>query len=65
MRPSRQLTCLIATVILACAGAATAAEEPTNESGRVDRLFAEWDKPTSPGCAVGVMKDGRILYERG
>jgi CubicO group peptidase (beta-lactamase class C family) len=28
-------------------------------------LFAEWDKPTSPGCAVGVMKDGRIIHERG
>jgi len=65
MRPSRQLICLIAAVILACAGVATAAEEPTGESGRVDRLFAEWDKPTSPGCAVGVMKDGRIIHERG
>ncbi len=65
MRPSRQLICLIAAVILACAGVATAAEEPTGESSRVDRLFAEWDKPTSPGCAVGVMKDGRIIHERG
>ncbi len=32
---------------------------------RIDRLFAQWDKPTSPGCAVGVLRDGRFVYERG
>jgi CubicO group peptidase (beta-lactamase class C family) len=32
---------------------------------RVDRLFAQWDKPESPGCAVGVVKDGKFIYERG
>jgi CubicO group peptidase (beta-lactamase class C family) len=31
----------------------------------VDRIFAEWDKPGSPGCALGVMRDGRFIYERG
>lgn len=36
-----------------------------DESARVDQLFAAWDKPTSPGCALSVMKDGRIIYERG
>ena len=55
---------LVAAILLACAGSA-AAQETTSESNRVDRLFAEWDKPTSPGCAVAVMKDGRIVHERG
>ena len=32
---------------------------------KVDRIFAEWDKPSSPGCALGVLKDGRFIYERG
>jgi len=32
---------------------------------RIDRLFARWDKPDSPGCAVGVLRDGRFVYERG
>jgi CubicO group peptidase (beta-lactamase class C family) len=36
-----------------------------DESARVDQLFAEWDKPTSPGCAVAVMRDGQIIHERG
>jgi CubicO group peptidase (beta-lactamase class C family) len=31
----------------------------------VDRLFAEWDKPGSPGCALGVARNGRFIYRRG
>ncbi|MBV9483680.1 MAG: serine hydrolase [Acidobacteria bacterium] len=34
-------------------------------SDQVDRIFAEWNTPTSPGCALAVVKDGRIVYERG
>lgn len=32
---------------------------------KVDRLFAAWDKKTSPGCALGVVRDGKFLYARG
>jgi len=32
---------------------------------KVDRIFAEWDKPDSPGCAVGVVQNGRFIYQRG
>lgn len=32
---------------------------------RVDALFTEWDKPTSPGCALAVIQDGHIIYQRG
>lgn len=32
---------------------------------RVDALFAEWDKPGSPGCALGVIKEGQFVYTRG
>ena len=31
---------------------------------RVDRLFARWDKDGSPGCALGVVRDGRLVYEK-
>src|SRR5687767_12527632 len=33
-------------------------------AGRVDAVFAEYDKPTSPGCAVAVYQDDRIVYRR-
>jgi CubicO group peptidase (beta-lactamase class C family) len=32
---------------------------------RVDKLFEKWDKPDSPGCALGIIKDGRLIYKRG
>jgi len=32
---------------------------------KVDRLFAEWDRPDSPGCSLAVVRDGKILYKRG
>jgi CubicO group peptidase (beta-lactamase class C family) len=32
---------------------------------KVDELLAEWDRPDSPGCAIGVIQDGQFLYKRG
>lgn len=32
---------------------------------RVDKVFAEWDKWDSPGAALAVLKEGRIIYKRG
>lgn len=32
---------------------------------RVDALFAPWDKPDSPGCALGVMRGGKLVHARG
>lgn len=32
---------------------------------QIDALFARFDTPTSPGCSLGIMSDGRMLYARG
>ena len=32
---------------------------------KVDQVFAEWDRPDSPGAALSVIKDGEIIYKRG
>jgi CubicO group peptidase (beta-lactamase class C family) len=34
-------------------------------SDRVDAIFERYTEPGSPGCAVGVIKDGEIIYEQG
>jgi len=34
-------------------------------TAQVDQVFANWDKPDSPGCALAVIKDGKIIYQRG
>jgi CubicO group peptidase (beta-lactamase class C family) len=37
----------------------------TNLTDRVDELFQQWDRNDSPGAALGIFKDGRIIYARG
>jgi CubicO group peptidase (beta-lactamase class C family) len=32
---------------------------------RVDRIFAAYDKAGSPGCALGVIRDGAFIYRKG
>lgn len=34
-------------------------------SKSVDQLFARWDNSYSPGCAIAVVKNGKIVYKRG
>ncbi len=36
-----------------------------NLNAKVDAVFAQYDKPDSPGCALGVIRDGQIIYARG
>jgi CubicO group peptidase (beta-lactamase class C family) len=37
----------------------------TSLTERVDQIFAEWDTPNTPGCALAIIKDGKIIYSRG
>jgi len=39
--------------------------DDTNHGKAVDAVFAPWDKPDSPGCAVGVIQDGALVHARG
>ncbi len=64
MRLRLDLLVLLAAT-LGLATTSTAQSEPRDETARVDQLFQQWDKPASPGCAVAVMKDGRIVHKRG
>jgi CubicO group peptidase (beta-lactamase class C family) len=58
-----------ASLVAAFAGllqARTAAPARTPPwAAQVDAAFAQWDRPDSPGCALGVYQDGRTAYTRG
>jgi CubicO group peptidase (beta-lactamase class C family) len=55
-----------AAALLVAAGAQVAARAPQRPAdAAIDRVFAAWDRRDSPGCALGVFKDGRIAYEHG
>jgi CubicO group peptidase (beta-lactamase class C family) len=32
---------------------------------RIDSIFSRWDRTNSPGCALAIVKDGKIIYKRG
>lgn len=32
---------------------------------QVDKLFSQWDKKDSPGCALAIIKNGKIIYKQG
>ena len=44
-------------------GAATQAESDSL-AVQTDQVFAQWDKPDSPGCTCAVMRDGEVVYSR-
>jgi len=55
---------LIALICLLLVGGMSYAV-PDRLTDQVDRIFAEWNTTSSPGCALAVVKDGRIVYEHG
>jgi CubicO group peptidase (beta-lactamase class C family) len=57
--------CLSAAAPSAAAQASRPNAADTTADARTDRIFAQWDRTDSPGCAVGVFRDGRIAYARG
>lgn len=54
---------LASSLIVLLVSSAVSQKEARND--KVDQLFREWDKPMSPGCALGVIRDGELIYERG
>ena len=38
---------------------------PDSLRRRVDAVFTGWDRSNSPGCALGVSEQGKVVYERG
>jgi CubicO group peptidase (beta-lactamase class C family) len=52
-------------LIVAALGVTSAAAPPPFDTKAVDAVFADYDKPATPGCMVGVLRAGEIVYSRG
>ena len=55
---------------LAAAATASGAQQTSEaresrRASRVDSLVSEWDRVDSPGCALGVIRDGELIYRHG
>jgi hypothetical protein len=51
---NRYLVLAVGVILCAAAHVCFAADEKQNA---VAALFADWNKPTTPGCSVGVLRD--------
>ncbi len=38
---------------------------PPEMTTQIDKIFEKWNRTDTPGCALGVYKDGAIVYEHG
>jgi CubicO group peptidase (beta-lactamase class C family) len=60
------LTALLTFTLFSIVSAQTpAAGAQSDIATRVDQLFARFDRPDSPGCALGIIKDGKLIYKKG
>ena len=59
-------TVISAFLVVALASPATA-QQPAADTTRVavNRVFAAWSTTDGPGCALGVSREGRVVYENG
>ena len=58
-------TLLMSLVVLASATPAAAFQLDSETRQRIDDVFAEYDRTGGPGCAVGVVDAGELVYARG
>lgn len=52
-------------VLLAVGARGQDATQDEGFAARVDSIFSPYARPDAPGCAVSVMKAGKIVYARG
>ncbi|HKT48521.1 MAG TPA: serine hydrolase, partial [Candidatus Acidoferrales bacterium] len=57
---------LVTLILLIPVPSATRAQNLAPDlSKQVDHVFAKWDRTDSPGCSLGVYRDGKVIYKRG
>jgi CubicO group peptidase (beta-lactamase class C family) len=64
LRAMAELRPAVDADLLDVPGVGPAKLEDASLAAAVDRVFAAWDDPSSPGCAVGVARDDRSVMER-
>ena len=61
----RFLSFFLVTLLICLLNSFSAIAQNTNPEAEVDSIFASMERPTEPGCALSVMRDGAPIYERG
>ncbi|HSJ06788.1 MAG TPA: serine hydrolase domain-containing protein [Longimicrobiales bacterium] len=64
-RPATAAIMAAAALVLNAAGVTAQDAAPAGEADGVDSVFGEWNHEDTPGCAVGVYRDGAVVLARG
>jgi CubicO group peptidase (beta-lactamase class C family) len=57
---------LLTSIVLGAAlGCVTAQTLPQEITGKIDSLFSQWARTSSPGCAVGVVRNDSLIFSKG
>jgi CubicO group peptidase (beta-lactamase class C family) len=51
--------------LVVCLTTAEGAPLPPETAVKIDEVFAEWSGTRTPGCAIGIMRDERLVFARG
>lgn len=62
-QPMRAFLCITIALVVALPAAAQPARDTVPVA--INRVFAGWTNSDGPGCAVGVSRDGRVMFENG
>ena len=58
-------TAMAATTLLLTGLAPQAQTLPHDMTANIDKVFEKWNKPDSPGCALGIYQNGQLAYTHG
>lgn len=61
----KSLQTVLALALLLCLAPVLPAAVPADFAARIDRMFEGCDYPDMPGAAVGVIRDGTLIFEKG
>lgn len=64
-RIMRHAVVAVVVVLAADVALGEVAGEPFQYAAQIDAMFAKYDRPDAPGCAVGVIQDGKLVYSKG
>jgi CubicO group peptidase (beta-lactamase class C family) len=62
---SRSMTVRTSAVLMLLGVMTVVYAEADSHSDRVDELFERYNRADSPGCAVGVILDGKLVHAKG
>ncbi|WP_338876281.1 serine hydrolase domain-containing protein [Spirosoma sp. SC4-14] len=54
----------IFSLLLISLCSSTYGQLPDSLTQKIDAVFAEYDKTNTPGCALAILKEGKIIYQR-